>query len=409
MGRRRIVVVGAGTSGAVVAMSLAAHTDYELIVVEAGAYPGLDGESRFMNVLADASLQSIHQVQLVAGGLSVPYVQARCVGGGSAINGMLLTSDVPDVAQGLTSFARIEQLGDVSRALLDSGGECSQLWWNDGRWNPGRALLHLVDEKRIRCVTDNVSEVLHHSDVVAGVRLQEIVLEADMVVMCAGAISTPRLLLESGVGSVNSHIGKGLQDHPSITFALELHRESNSLFDAGVVHRGRTSLGEEYLVVAYERASWSETGLGLVSVLLLTPHSRGQVSMSGDVQLNMLSDERDVVAMREAVGALVDTVLNENFRKISSGVFADDAGTTVESLRDFSPVQMDGWIRQNLRPVSHVASSCHLAVGHDGSVQQLKGAFIADASVLPCVPTGTPAGPVTIEARRIARLLEGVM
>jgi choline dehydrogenase-like flavoprotein len=322
---------------------------------------------------------------------------------------MLLTSDVPDVAQGLTSFARIEQLGDVSRALLDSGGECSQLWWNDGRWNPGRALLHLVDEKRIRCVTDNVSEVLHHSDVVAGVRLQEIVLEADMVVMCAGAISTPRLLLESGVGSVNSHIGKGLQDHPSITFALELHRESNSLFDAGVVHRGRTSLGEEYLVVAYERASWSETGLGLVSVLLLTPHSRGQVSMSGDVQLNMLSDERDVVAMREAVGALVDTVLNENFRKISSGVFADDAGTTVESLRDFSPVQMDGWIRQNLRPVSHVASSCHLAVGHDGSVQQLKGAFIADASVLPCVPTGTPAGPVTIEARRIARLLEGVM
>ena len=72
-------------------------------------------------------------------------------------------------------------------------------------------------------------------------------------------------------------------------------------------------------------------------------------------------------------------------------------------------MQMDGWIRQNLRPVSHVASSCHLAVGHDGSVQQLKGAFIADASVLPCVPTGTPAGPVTIEARRIARLLEGVM
>ncbi|MTA93293.1 MAG: hypothetical protein F2545_02920, partial [Actinobacteria bacterium] len=49
MSRRRIVVVGAGTSGSVVSMSLATRTEHEIIVVESGVYSGLDGESRFRN------------------------------------------------------------------------------------------------------------------------------------------------------------------------------------------------------------------------------------------------------------------------------------------------------------------------------------------------------------------------
>ena len=409
MSRRRIVVVGAGTSGSVVSMSLATRSEHEIIVVESGVYSGLDGESRFMNVLADSSLQSLHQVQLVANGPTVPYVQAHCVGGGSAINGMLLTSEVPDVAQGLTSFPQKDELGDVGRALLDAGGEYTQLWWNNGRWNPGRALLHLIDHERIRIISDNVLEVLQ-SGATAGVRLQESVIEADAVVMCAGAIATPKILLQSGFSRFNTQIGLGLQDHPSITFALELHREIPSVFDAGVVRRGTTSMGEQYLVVAYERASWSEPELGLVSVLLLTPHSRGWVTARDhecDVQINMLDDERDVVAMREAVQSLIETVSHESFRAIARDIYADDEGTSVESLHSLTITELDKWIKMNLRPVSHVAASCHQAVNDDGSLQHVGGVFIADASVLSGVPPSTPAAPVTMEARRIARLVEG--
>lgn len=411
MSRRRIVVVGAGTSGSVVSMSLATRTDHEIIVVESGVYSGLDGESRFMNVLADSSLQSLHQVQLAANGPAVPYVQAHCVGGGSAINGMLLTSEVPDVAQGLTSFPTLDELGDVSRALLDAGGEYTQLWWNNGRWNPGRALLHLVDHQRISIASDDVREVLRSGPTV-GVRLQERVIEADAVVMCAGAIATPKILLQSAIAKLNTQIGQGLQDHPSITFALELHREGFSVFDAGVVRRGTTSMGEQYLIVAYERASWLQAELGLVSVLLLTPHSRGWVTARDhecEVQINMLNDERDVVAMREAVGSLIETVSHESFRAIARGSYADDEGTTVESLRSMTTKDFDAWIRRNLRPVSHVAASCHLAVDDDGLLQNVGGVFIADASVLPGVPPSTPAAPVTMEARRIAHLLEGAI
>lgn len=410
--RRRIVVVGGGTSGATVSMSLATRTDHEVIVVESGTYSGLDNESRFLNILADSSLHSLHEVQLVNDGPIVPYVQAHCLGGGSAINGLLLSSEIPDVAQGLTSYANDDQLGDVGRALLKAGGEKCQLWWNHGRWNPGRALMHLADGGRIRIVSDAVMEVLHNESVSTGVRTYSEVIEADAVVMCAGALATPRILLQSGLSSLNSEIGWGLQDHPAITFALELRHDSNAFFDTGVVSKGTTSAGEQYLIVAYERASWSESNLGLVSVILLTPYSRGSVRLVENdcqVQINMLDDARDVVSMREAVRVLMHTVSHTGFDTISHQIYADDEGRCLDDVRELSTVELDMWIRKNLRPVSHVASSCHQAVNSSGALKFVEGVFLADASVLPRVPPSTPAGPVTIESRRIAHLLEGLM
>jgi choline dehydrogenase-like flavoprotein len=413
MSRRRIVVVGAGTSGAVLAMSLAGRTDHEIIVVESGQYTGLDNESRFMNVLADSSLQSLHDAQLVANGPIVPYVQAHCLGGGSAINGMLLTSEIPDVAHGLISYPDEKDLGEVGRALLNAGGEKSQLWWNHGRWNPARALMHLADEGRIRIASDQVEAVIRSdSGRMTGVRMMSETIESDVVVMCAGAISTPRILFNSGFSAVNSQIGRGLQDHPAITFAIQLRQTSDAFFDAGVVRRGTTSTGEHYVIVAYERASWSESELGLVSVIMLTPHSRGWISDGDDkcrIQMNMLDDERDVLSMREAVLALLHTVSQESFSAIAHNIYADDEGTSVVDLRALSTSDLDTWIRMNLRPVSHVTSSCSQAVDSNGALQSVNDVFVADASVLARVPPSTPAGPVTIEARRIARILEGVL
>jgi choline dehydrogenase-like flavoprotein len=272
--------------------------------------------------------------------------------------------------------------------------------------------MHLADGGRIRIVSDAVMEVLHNESVSTGVRTYSEVIEADAVVMCAGALATPRILLQSGLSSLNSEIGWGLQDHPAITFALELRHDSNAFFDTGVVSKGTTSAGEQYLIVAYERASWSESNLGLVSVILLTPYSRGSVRLVENdcqVQINMLDDARDVVSMREAVRVLMHTVSHTGFDTISHQIYADDEGRCLDDVRELSTVELDMWIRKNLRPVSHVASSCHQAVNSSGALKFVEGVFLADASVLPRVPPSTPAGPVTIESRRIAHLLEGLM
>jgi choline dehydrogenase-like flavoprotein len=125
--------------------------------------------------------------------------------------------------------------------------------------------------------------------------------------------------------------------------------------------------------------------------------------------MNMLDDERDVLSMREAVATLLHIVSQESFGAIAHNVYADDEGTTTNDLRALSTAELDNWIRMNLRPVSHVAASCSQAVDHKGSLKLVEGVFVADASILPRVPPSTPAGPVTIEARRIARILEGVL
>jgi choline dehydrogenase-like flavoprotein len=412
MKNRRIVVVGAGTSGAVVSMSLASRTDHEVIVVEPGMYSGLDDTSGFMDVLADSSLQAVHEVRLVAGGPMVPYIQGKCLGGGSSINGLLLTGEVPDVASGMTTMASMTQLGPMSHALRDAGGEPCRLWWNQGRWNPGRALMHLAHEGRIKVVSGDVEQIIHVSSTNIAVKLQEEIIEGDVVVMCAGALNTPRILMQSGFCEDNASIGRGLQDHPALTFAVDLLQLSSADFDAGVIRRGVTTVGQQYMIVAYERASWSEPELGLLSVMLMTPHSRGWVSGDGgayEVNINMLEDQRDVTSMREALMALIDVATHSSFAAISHGVYADDEGTSVESLRTMTLSDLDSWIRRNLRAVSHVSSSCHQSVNALGALTKIRDVYIADASVLPCVPPDTPAGHVTMEARRIARELEGVV
>lgn len=412
MKRRQIVIVGGGTSGAVVAQSLASSTDHEIVVVEPGLMSPHDDTPQFFDVLKDFSVQTLHEVSLTQDGSLTPYVQARVLGGGSAINGMLLTGDVPDYVHGLVRRASLTEIGTVGHALLASGGRPSTMWWNNGRWNPGRALHHLVEEGRVRLIHDDVENLILQNNQVCGVETRMADMDADIVVMCSGALVTPQILLRSGVGHHNDHVGWGLQDHPAITFALARREAEQGFFDTSVVRDGVTTSGEKFLIVGYERASHVEPDISLVSVLLMTPKSRGWVALSEsepDVCLNMLSHPDDVTAMREAVRELVATVVAPTFREAFDEIYVDDEGVVVDDLVSFNDADLDVWIRNHLRPVSHVSSSCSRAVHTSGAVAGLSGLFVADASVLEQIPSCTPAGPVTMEARRIANEIEGAM
>ena len=410
--KQQIVVVGAGTSGSVVSSILANNTNCDIVVIEPGGISPHDDESRFLDVLADASLHTFYEVLLTHNGIVTPYVQARVLGGGSAINGMLLTGEIPSYVEGLVSVPKNEELGEVGHALLRAGGRISTTWWNSGRWNPGRAVHHLAEEGRIRLVRDDVENVVLVGGAISCVETTSSSVDADVVVMCAGAIATPQILLRSGLGHHNAYIGQGLQDHPAITFAVARHSPTTSVFDAGVVKEAMTSTGETYVIAGYERASHFEPELGLMSVMLMTPQSRGSVQMSHDgveISLNLLDSPRDSVAMREAVRGLIAVVSSDDFRVRCGDIYVDDEGTRLDVLEHISDVDLDRWIRKNIRSVSHASSSCAQAVDDTGALKGVEGIFIADASVLPNVPSITPAGPVTIEAERIAHAIAGVV
>ncbi len=403
-----IVVIGGGTAGCTVVSTLAAMTTQPIVLIEPGSPSLHDDESSFFSVLADAALSREVQITLVDGGSDQPYVQAQVLGGGSAINGLLLTGEEPSFLSGLTRVASEADCGQVGTALLAENGRFSRLWWNGGRWNPGRAVQHLVDEGRVTIISDSVTYLEHAQRVVTVAHTTNEAIEGSLFVMCAGALATPALLLHSSLERAVTGIGDGLQNHPTITFTLQLKQSVSQRFDATVVRESRSSSGAELLTIAYERTNADDAITGLLSISLMDPESRGgvwrsQTAMQHD--FNMLATIRDRVAMREAVRELISTAMSASFSAISHRVLVDSDGTSVDVLDAMKNAEFDEWIAEHLTVVSHATSSCHEIVDSDGKVRGVGNLYIADSSILHSVPPCSPAGPVVIQAARIARAI----
>jgi hypothetical protein len=298
--------------------------------------------------------------------------------------------------------------GQVGAALLAENGRYSRLWWNGGRWNPGRAVQHLVEEGRVTVIAESATYLEHAQRVITVAHTTNEAIEGSLFVMCAGALATPALLLHSSLESAVSGIGDGLQNHPTITFTVQLKNQTAQRFDTSVVRESLSSSGAQLLTIAYERTNASDAANGLISVSLMDPESRGGVWRSSTAMqndFNMLATIRDRVAMREAVRELISTVMSASFANISEQVLVDSEGTTVEALDVMKNADLDEWISGHLTVVSHATSSCRDIVEADGKVRGVGNLYIADSSILHSVPTCSPAGPVVTEAARIGRAI----
>lgn len=361
-----IVVVGGGTAGSTVVAQLARSTDREIVLLEPGGPSPSDDEPRFFDVLDAADTWSLEG-----------YTQPRVLGGGSAVNGLVLSGEPPAHVADLTRTADESDMGPASRALLNAGGRPVRLWWNGGRWNPGRVVAHLVEEGRVdhRRVAAERIEVREGRTAAVVTAAGEIA--CDQVVVCAGAILTPALLLRSGLDRVAPHIGEGVQNHP--TLAVVFHAlAGEGRFDASVVHDAQTSNGRPVLTTVYERASSRDPDIGLLMSSLMEVESRGRV---------MLEDGRVVFDFAE-LSTSGDRVAHTEMATMLDRL-AEDCGFIAHGMP--APAM-----------VSHAASSCARSVDDRGRLLGVGGVRVADASVLPCVPPVTPAAPVTMEALRIA-------
>ena len=355
-----MVIVGGGTAGCIAARALADLTDVPLLMVEPG--PRTDDDApRFMDGLTDDVLWP---------GLGFP--QARALGGGSAVNGMILSGEEPRWLAGLTRLAKAEEAGAVGAALMRNGGRLSRLWWNNGRWNPARSVLHLEEEGRMGIVAGTAGRLVIDGSRASAVVVDGREIRCSHVVVCCGAVLTPILLRASGVPGP---VGEGLQNHPTVTFTVARPEGDTGRFDATTV-LDIESEGATGLAVGFERADAGDAGHGLVTVSLMNPRSRGAVS--DRVEFALLDDPWDAAAMARLT-ATTEKVLMR-------------AGLAVREV-------------SGPHPVSHPTSSCASVVDGRGRLHALSNVTVADASVLPAVPPETPAASVTISALRIARLL----
>lgn len=405
--RAPVVVIGGGTAGSTVVSHLAAHTTREIVLIEPGPRVSTDDESRFHEALSEPTVTRERQV-IVSRGQVRPYREARALGGGSAVNGMLLSGEEPEHLRGLTRMADRNDCGVMGKMLLQAGGEFSRLWWNRGRWNPGRAVHHLVEEGRIRLVTRSAQSIQFNGNHVSSVIVDDAEIDAQHVVLCAGAIESPTLLLVSGCGAMNPAIGRGLQNHPVINIPFSLATPSRARFDASVVYRYSTQKSGDIMMFAFERASHNESQLGIISVAAMTPDSIGSVSCDDGVvrvDFNSLATFRDqecVVRGVEKVASLIEQNMSQSELSLASPHPDNFSLTQFQSM---SSEKRREYVLQHVDVLAHATSSCFAAVDQNGLLKGFAGVTVADASILSNVPRDTPAAPVTMEALRIARIL----
>ena len=431
-----VVVVGAGSAGAVVAARLAEHPRRSVVLVESGPdYRSSDTPSA---ASSDDFLLATRDSQLVEPGLDAvrtagqaprPYLRGRGVGGSSAVNAMVLLPGEPDdydewPSMGATGwgwrdlapwFGRVAvkgrlpaAAGPVAHAVLTAHPQAElallalddaqhRVSTNDAYLEPMRQCSNLL------VLGDTpVDYVLFDGRRACGVRLVDgSEIEADTVVLCAGAIHSPALLLRSGVDTPG--VGDGLQDHPSFPITLRL-REPNH-FSPVVTALVRDTFVDTHdlQLLAMERADPEMPELAVLLGAYMYPRSRGTVRLASNdpsvapvVDFGMLSDERDLAGVRAAI-RLVERVAQSPAVAAVGEVLPYDASTA--------------GIRASIGDYVHASGGCAIGavLDPDCRVRGYDHLWVCDASVFPRVPRANTHLPVMAVAERVSALLSDVV
>jgi choline dehydrogenase len=226
------------------------------------------------------------------------------------------------------------------------------------------------------------------------------------IILCAGAIESPLLLLRSGVGSpeelratgvVVQHslpgVGAGFFDHPEVVLPyqpIEAFEPSRAapplqavLNDGDIEIRPYTTSfgGQRYLGVSLMRSS-----------------ARGIVRLPASIRFNYLDTAKDLAAMRSGV----DTATELLRRLAEKGV-----------VGEFEVEPTDDWLLAHLGTSQHLTGTCRMGLPDDNAavvdeecnVIGRSGLAVVDASIVPGpISRGVHATAVMI-AERAAALL----
>lgn len=225
------------------------------------------------------------------------------------------------------------------------------------------------------------------------------------VIVSAGAIESPRILMLSGLGPADhlrSHgipivldlpgVGGNLHDHPRIGLRWNgLTTLPGSSVSAGLLTHSGVSKGAPDLQFYVGRGLSAPDPAIAFSVVVSRPHSRGEIRLRSTdpmaapvIHAGYFSDARDMAAAVEGVRLARAIAHTRGYERLR-GAAVDPTGS------DVSTDQVRAFIRRTAGTIYHPGGTCRMGVGPDAvvdaqlRVRGIDGLRVADASVMPTV------------------------
>jgi 5-(hydroxymethyl)furfural/furfural oxidase len=481
-----VVIVGAGSAGAAMAARVSEDNACRVLLVEAGADycsadtpPAISGP----NFTRALGLRGFHwrDLKAVLTDRQSPrsYPCGRGVGGSSAINGQLAVRALPSDFSGwfgwsweeaLAAFIGLEDDLDygsapyhgrggplpISRVASKDWGAVSEALWNSGltrhpdlnapdstglspiAWNrrEGRrasvkdAYLEPARNRANLTISANTlaARVVFYGSRVAGVEVVTAggvrLVEADCVIVCAGALYTPALLLRSGLGPADEvralgidviadllGVGQNLYDHPSAWFSFPLRQEARTrsvdVLPGYSILRFSSGLAPNDVQILPLDRTFTTTSGGLM-VSVMRPFSRGTVRLRDRhpttdpiVEFRLLTDSRDLARLRDGFRYCLSLMETAPFTSITEGICQP------------GDEHLDEWLLTHCDGNSHAGGTCRMGPPGDpqtvvdatGRVLGVDGLRVVDASIVPEPVSAPPQLSVIMIAERLSQAL----
>jgi len=483
------IIVGAGSSGAVLATRLSEDPARRVLLLEAGPdYPTIESTP---SDLRDSTWISVvrHDWGFKADamkGREVEYPRGKVVGGSSAVNATIALRGVPADydewaslgnpewawSRVLPYFCKLEDDKDESGPFHGRGGPIpvrrwkppelvplQQIFLDTGRklgfadvtdhnhpeatgigpWPMNQrdglrmstAIAYLLPARgrqNLTILPDSlVNRVVLEGSRAAGVELASAagpeVLRGRRIILCAGAIASPAILLRSGIGPRGDlealgvacaadlpGVGANLVDHPLCSVALVPRQgvcaKTQPVVQVGIRHTAPGSPDwNDMQLMMISQADLTEipalmalVGAPMVFAVgfaLQRPRSRGRLSLTSldprtqpHIELNFLDDPEDmrrmVASVRLAWQVAQAPGIAERAERIA--ILTEDMIASDEI--------MQGYLQMAVNTIYHPVGTARMGPNGDagavvdqrGRVRGVEGLSVVDASIMPNVP-----------------------
>ena len=263
-------------------------------------------------------------------------------------------------------------------------------------------------------------------------------IAAREIVLCAGAIHSPAILLRSGVGPADElqamgiaveadlPFGQNFFDLPLFRTTIQLREEVRPTdpdtrhtnccvtYSSGLADGGKRDM----ILIAF-----NHRGIGVAGAIgagLFNAFSRGTLKLASPdpeidpvVEENMISDPRDMLRMRDAVTRFAAMTAQPALTDIADWIRLGDTELTLQAAAALPEAELEAVLRQVTGDIQHAAGTCRMSgvndrngvVDPNGKVKGIAGLRVADASIMPSDCRANTHFTTVVIGEAIARMM----